>query len=242
MDSKYAFPVICIGIVLGLLTASATAMAADSWSVSFTTSLNSYPEDGFEAGFSSIATDGYDPFADAFQMASPGGAYTMMMTQVGPYPLTKDIRSAADSKTWEIVKLADDTNGIGLTGTDGLTWTTSNVPSDMDLALIDYGADPTRTSVVQTIDLKATSSYNVAVTNVNGYYRYMDMVATKQASLEGDVNGDCRVNIFDLVTVAIAYGSSPGDPRWNPDADLKDDGRINIFDLVIVAINYGDEC
>lgn len=35
----------------------------------------------------------------------------------------------------------------------------------------------------------------------------------------GDVSGDGRVNFRDLVLVARAFGSQPGDRRWNPSAD-----------------------
>ena len=54
-----------------------------------------------------------------------------------------------------------------------------------------------------------------------------------------DLNNDGIINIFDVVTVAVAYGSTPGDEKWNPNADLVQDGTINIFDVVIVAGNYG---
>jgi len=60
--------------------------------------------------------------------------------------------------------------------------------------------------------------------------------------LEGDINGDCRVDIFDLASVGLAYGSTPEDPNWNPNADLNNDGKINIFDLAEVGLNYGREC
>ncbi len=53
-----------------------------------------------------------------------------------------------------------------------------------------------------------------------------------------DITKDGTVNIFDLVKVGIAFGSSPGDPNWDPEADLKNDGVINIFDLVIVGKNF----
>jgi len=56
-----------------------------------------------------------------------------------------------------------------------------------------------------------------------------------------DVNRDGIVDIFDLVLVANAYGSKPGDPKWNPDADLNKDGIIDIFDLVRIANAYGEK-
>jgi hypothetical protein len=57
----------------------------------------------------------------------------------------------------------------------------------------------------------------------------------------GDVNGDGVVDIFDLVLVALGYGSSQGEPGYNPNADVNGDGIIDIFDLVLVAKHYGEE-
>ena len=56
---------------------------------------------------------------------------------------------------------------------------------------------------------------------------------------KGDVNKDYVVDIFDLVTVASAYGTGPGDDKWKAAADVNGDGTIDIFDLVIVAGQYG---
>ena len=55
----------------------------------------------------------------------------------------------------------------------------------------------------------------------------------------GDINGDGIVDVFDFMIVATAFGSKPGDSRWNPDADLNNDGLIDIFDVWAVAKNFG---
>jgi hypothetical protein len=55
----------------------------------------------------------------------------------------------------------------------------------------------------------------------------------------GDVNGDGKVDIKDIVLAAASYGSVQGGPKWNPDADLNGDGRIDLFDLVIIIRYYG---
>jgi hypothetical protein len=60
--------------------------------------------------------------------------------------------------------------------------------------------------------------------------------------LAGDVNNDCIVNIFDLASVGLAYGSTLDDNNWNANADLNNDGVVNIFDLAIVGINYRRGC
>ena len=58
---------------------------------------------------------------------------------------------------------------------------------------------------------------------------------------EGDLNGDGLVNINDLFIVAKAFGSSMGDPKWNPDADVDGNAEINISDLFKVAKQFGKE-
>ena len=67
---------------------------------------------------------------------------------------------------------------------------------------------------------------------------------TNQTSpcLEGDVNGDCVVDIFDLASVGQSYGLSPGDPNWVSNADLDGDGDVDIFDLALVGQNYYSTC
>ena len=55
-----------------------------------------------------------------------------------------------------------------------------------------------------------------------------------------DLDNDGIVDIFDLVRIALAYGSIPGIPIWKPYIDLNQDSIIDIFDLVIIAIHYGE--
>ena len=50
---------------------------------------------------------------------------------------------------------------------------------------------------------------------------------------------DFKVDIKDLSALAKAYGSSPGDPRWDPSADVNDDFRVDILDLNLVGIALG---
>jgi parallel beta-helix repeat protein len=56
----------------------------------------------------------------------------------------------------------------------------------------------------------------------------------------GDVNRDGKVNIYDIVLVAVAYGSRIGDYNWNGNADFAPlFGVINIYDVTTIASNYG---
>lgn len=57
-----------------------------------------------------------------------------------------------------------------------------------------------------------------------------------------DINADESVNILDIVTVALAFDSEPGDPNWNPRADIKAPfGKVNILDIVYVAIYFDNK-
>jgi hypothetical protein len=50
------------------------------------------------------------------------------------------------------------------------------------------------------------------------------------------VNGDGKVDIFDLVIVAQNFGMASG---FDTRADLNNDNAVDIFDLVVVAQNFG---
>jgi len=65
----------------------------------------------------------------------------------------------------------------------------------------------------------------------------------------GDLNGDGKVDLADLVLLADAYGShcanyhyqgEPASPNWNPNADIAPPyGIISLTDLVTMAMHYG---
>jgi hypothetical protein len=55
----------------------------------------------------------------------------------------------------------------------------------------------------------------------------------------GDIDGNSRVNIFDITMIASAYASDLSDPRYAPNSDVNSDGNVSILDVVIAAGNYG---
>jgi len=57
-----------------------------------------------------------------------------------------------------------------------------------------------------------------------------------------DINGDLKVDIFDVMLCANAYQATPSDPHWNPRCDLTEPyGKVDIFDIVTICISYGEE-
>jgi len=56
----------------------------------------------------------------------------------------------------------------------------------------------------------------------------------------GDMDGNGGVDVTDLYLLAVAYGTSVGDPGYNWLADLDSDDDVDFDDLSLYAENYGN--
>jgi parallel beta-helix repeat protein len=77
------------------------------------------------------------------------------------------------------------------------------------------------------------------IIDVSNQDRYPLMNPSIKPQLITDVNKDGKVNIIDISLVAKAFGTTPKDPKWNPDADIDTNRIINILDVTRVAIDFG---
>lgn len=75
--------------------------------------------------------------------------------------------------------------------------------------------------------------------------------AQPAAALDGDVNGDCRVDIADIMLVTSRWGTSCDNPDPDNDSDtpnyeahydLDDDCDIDLEDMILVAAHWGNAC
>jgi len=57
--------------------------------------------------------------------------------------------------------------------------------------------------------------------------------------LTTDVNYDGKVNILDISAAARAFGTTPGDMRWDKECDVNFDDYVNILDISYVAMDFG---
>ena len=57
--------------------------------------------------------------------------------------------------------------------------------------------------------------------------------------LVSDTNFDFKVDIKDIFTVAKAFGSEVGKPRWDVNADINGDHKVDIKDIFAVAKDFG---
>jgi hypothetical protein len=60
-----------------------------------------------------------------------------------------------------------------------------------------------------------------------------------QGLCDTDITGDGKTSLSDLAELLGAYGSTTGDPNYNPDADFDGDGDVDLSDLAELLGNYG---
>jgi len=59
-------------------------------------------------------------------------------------------------------------------------------------------------------------------------------------SCVGDVNGDKKTTISDIVLVIGKFGTTPSSPEWNPNMDIDGNDKVTIGDIVITINNFGN--
>jgi hypothetical protein len=120
----------------------------------------------------------------------------------------------------------------------------------------------TTTSTTQTAATAAPTvshynSYQVAIrlppiiplatytVTASAYYNgfrgsYTTATFDRDYELRGDIIYNRKLDIFDMVAVASAYGTKGGMSRWNPEADLDVNAKVDVFDVVTAAGHYGE--
>ncbi len=68
---------------------------------------------------------------------------------------------------------------------------------------------------------------------------YAENLTTTPQGWPGDINGDGCVTFDDFVLFGNAYGTSIGNPNYNPLADLNNDGKVDFNDFVLFGNVYG---
>ena len=118
------------------------------------------------------------------------------------------------------------------------------------LSFLSVGSDQSVDITDETWVLSATYEYGPAAagtycTSTDSYLREIGSHDPALAvipghltiALAGDVNGDCRVNILDLILVRNNIGKGSGSK-----ADVNGDGKVGVADLVLVRERLGTRC
>ena len=98
--------------------------------------------------------------------------------------------------------------------------------------------------LILLVSLFIAPSFALQDYNKDGKIDILDLALEKNGNPTVDVvkagSSNGKVDIFDLAAVGSAYGSSKGQPNYNPSADVAGEkDKINIFDLAKVGMEYG---
>ena len=89
-------------------------------------------------------------------------------------------------------------------------------------------------ATVAATKLQPQTAYSFAAKakNAAGVETALGPAADAQTTIDGDINGDCMVNIIDLVSVRNYLNRAPCSSKAAARADLNADGTVNIVDMV----------
>lgn len=90
-----------------------------------------------------------------------------------------------------------------------------------------------------TYDIAFKASHWLRVVVPGVVVENADVTGVDVTLLNGDIDGDNEVSLFDFGELVSAFGSAPGDANWNPDADLDGDEDVSLFDFGILVRNFG---
>jgi len=81
--------------------------------------------------------------------------------------------------------------------------------------------------------------YRFSTTLDYGLNRITEVSITDTAPCAADVDGDGDTDLNDLAALLTAYGSSVGQPNYNPAADFDNDQDVDLADLAFLLSGYG---
>jgi len=137
----------------------------------------------------------------------------------------------------------------GAPGTATVTWTT-DIPAE---GAVKYGP-VTMTGATPNVapENALGTAHAVPITGIAAGLNYKLVLVNNEKveppiywprpwPIDGDANGDCRVNILDLIFIRNKLNQPVGTgDNWK--ADVNEDTRINILDLIFVRNKLNTQC
>jgi len=161
-----------------------------------------------------------------FSNVTSEGMTTMNMSQSGPDP-PKGLKLAGDY--YDIKTTASYSGKIEIS----ITYDDSNMTQEEEEILQLMQWNETSQEWIN-ITTHIDTQYNLVYGETN-HLSFFGIMRT----LVGDINHDLAVDIYDAIILSGAFGSRPGDPRWNPSADMNNDCIADIFDAIMLANHFG---
>ena len=180
--------------------------------------------------------------------------YVIDADNIDRYPLVKPFRGLA------ITKAATSKTVIGQGFTLRINVTIINHGVDDEVSTINIYANTTvKASLTATLTnknftkitllwntsgvVKGNYTITAEAAPIPGETDTMDNTMTDGwviVTLVGDINADWKVDIEDVFSIALCYGTSVGQPEYDPNRDINCDAKVDIEDIFIAALHYGE--
>jgi hypothetical protein len=179
---------------------------------------------------------------DFFNFSIDGAVEVTASGSTGWAEVVRPLPAGTHTLRWEYAKDGSVSSGADTVWIDDAKFVTTNTDWFDIVAETPVGA-----TAAVWVPTQETSTGKVRVRKVQspGVFGPWDesnatfVVVPAPAGCAGDVNGDGETNVFDFSELAAAFGSTPGDAHWNPNADLNDDDEVDVFDFSELAANFG---
>ena len=109
--------------------------------------------------------------------------------------------------------------------------------------IILVGTTPVTLAHCQSIVVPCSNDVTISWSNwVDVYWVCCNELQWFHITIPGDVNGDCKVDMMDIVAVIITFGLSSCAPKYKPNNDVTCDCKIDMMDIVAQILNFGKTC
>lgn len=133
-----------------------------------------------------------------------------------------------------VVYVKNEGNATFILVLTALNWNPENASRHLGFTWISEDRSLNAGQVVKVTLSLSVSPYTTGIDNFA-----FDIVFEGRDNYSGDLNRDGTINVLDIGILNAAYGSTPADSNWNPNADLNNDGAIDILDLYLIFLDFG---
>ena len=173
------------GLALGASLAYSPIARAETWEINlcnkFVDSTGNELMDNFFPAVDNSASDSYVLGEDTLNPPPVPGDYSELSSVVDGDRLMVDKRAPipfSSSKTWNLDLILANPSFTPMSGTNNIKPVDiSQVPADYLIILKDYGTDSSRMSLVNSVDMRATTNYSFSASGL-GIVRYLDLTVT----------------------------------------------------------------
>jgi hypothetical protein len=173
-------------------------------------------------------------------LSTTSGNYRFWAQNGTYYSLMPVITIAAEMTVDTIV--VDPAGPVSLpnvTDTQQFTATCYNDTTELTGITVTWNSDNTTVGTIDASGLfRALANGTANVTATAQGKSDTVTVTVGAAELVGDINGDSKVDLDDLILLGAAWGTSTGETGYSAAADINSNGVIDIDDLILLGANW----